>query len=63
MNKFEESVEKYFNEKIANYSDFWLKLYYRSILHQCIYNNRSDKTLIRYINELEYRGLKYPSKV
>lgn len=52
-------LKEYHDKKRSELSDFILNYYYESILIQCKKFDRPDDTLLEYINELEYRGLKY----
>lgn len=54
-----ERLEEFNDEQRASYSDSTLLRYFESILHQCKYCDRKDDTLLKYINELEYRGVRY----
>ncbi len=54
-----QELQNYKDQVRANLSDIILWFRFRYILYQCKYQNRPDKVLLEYINELEYRGLKY----
>ena len=51
-----EAIER---ERFENYSDFTLLTYYNMIKRQHYKGISREPTLVKYINELEYRGLKY----
>ena len=53
------ALQDYHNKRRSGYSDFILLHYFKIIRYQCKYLDRKDDTLLEYINELEYRGLRY----
>lgn len=53
------ALKEYHDKKRSEYSDFILLYYFSIIKHQCKYGDRGLDTLLEYINELEFRGLKY----
>jgi len=55
--------KRYLRERRMNISNHILKHYFKILLRQCYLFNRCDRTLIEYINELEYRNLKYSLKL
>ena len=57
--KFSERMKQYHDERRSQYSDFILLYYFKSIRYQCKWQGREVDTLLEYINELEYRGIKY----
>lgn len=52
-------IEKYFDKERSKISDIVVRIRFRIILLQCIYNNREDTTLCKYINEMEFRNMRY----
>lgn len=56
---FFEEMEKYHNDRRVELSDYILLERHGIIKIQYELGCRPDDTLIKYINELEYRGLKY----
>jgi len=56
---FAEYIDEILNKQRSEYSNEVLLMYYKQILYQVKYTNRSDIVLINYINELEFRNLKY----
>lgn len=52
-------IENRLDIQRAALSDFILIHNFKMIRYECKYMGRSDETLLKYINELEYRGLKY----
>ena len=52
-------IQKYHDEKRMAMSDYILVFYYKIIRHQCKYGDRSIDTLLEYINEMEYRNIKW----
>lgn len=53
------ALEDYRNKQRSEYSDTILLWYFKLIRYQCKYQGRQLDTLLEYINELEFRGLKY----
>ncbi len=53
------ALQAYHHKKRSEYSDYWLLHYFKLILYQCKYLDRDVDTLLEYINELEFRDLKY----
>jgi len=56
---FSQMAKDYRDDKRASLSDTNLILYYNIIKKQVEDGTRDGTVLIEYINELEYRGLKY----
>lgn len=54
-----QAMRDYHNKKRSEYSDFILLMYFKIIRYQCKYQGRQLDTLLEYINELEFRNLKY----
>lgn len=54
-----DGLKRFHDWKRSQYSDFILMYYFKLIRYQCKYGDRDLDTLLEYINELEYRGLKY----
>jgi len=52
-------MKEHMDTKRASMSDHQLLLNYTIIKEQVKRGYRGDKTLVEYVNELEYRGLKY----
>ena len=59
VKNFSKRITEYHDKKRSGYSDFILLHYFRIIRHQCKWKGRQIDILLEYINELEYRGLKY----
>lgn len=47
------------DKRRSEMSDFVLLYYFEIIKYQCKCGRRSVNTLLEYINELEYRGIRY----
>lgn len=56
---WDKPLDDYFDKQRSELSNFTLKFRYGIIKRQVEAGLRSDETLIKYINELEYRELKY----
>lgn len=54
-----QAMRDYHNKKRSEYSDFILLMYFKIIRYQYKYQGRQLDTLLEYINELEFRNLKY----
>ena len=59
MSNYVDRIKRYHDEKRSNYLDLLLMYYFKSIRYQCKWEDRQIDTLLEYINELEYRGLRY----
>lgn len=54
-----EKIEGHHNKVRSEYSDSTLLRYFKLIREQSKWRGRQIDTLIKYINELEFRGIKY----
>jgi len=53
------ALKEYHDKKRSEYSDFILMHYFKIVRYQCKWLGREIDILLEYINELEYRGLRY----
>lgn len=58
-NKRADGMDKYLDDRRASLSDAVLLRYFKIILAQAKDGHDREEMLLKYINELEYRGLKY----
>lgn len=58
-NKRADCMDKYLDDRRASLSDAVLLRYFKIILAQAKDGHDREEMLLKYINELEYRGLKY----
>ena len=54
-----EVLKAYRDKNRSEHSDFIVLYYFKAIRYQCKWQERQIDTLLEYINELEYRGIKY----
>lgn len=59
MSNFTDRLELHFQRERMELSSSRLLTRYYMILRQCLFMGRSDQSLIGYINEMEFRGLRY----
>ena len=56
---FAKAMKEHHDEERSKLSDGVLLIRYNTIKAQILRGDRSDDVILEYINELEYRGLKY----